>query len=211
VKKVSLGQALDAIGSTGASYTPVAWTTGSTEGGSSGSGLFTLEGGEYVLRGALRGGSASCQTSGQVDDPANRDFYSRLDLAAPTLAKWLSTAPSPLDDYSGLWWDPDEPGWGVSVVQTPDNRVFAAWFTFDAQSQPTWMVMPQAAWKSSVALEGAIYRARGSAFDAPYDAARFGVDAAGTLRLEFGADGGATATFTVDGQTIVKPLRRQAI
>jgi len=211
VKKVSLGQSLDAIGTAPASYTMVAWTTGSTEGGSSGSGLFTFDGRDFVLRGALRGGSASCQTSGDASNPANRDFYSRLDLAGPTLAKWLATAPAPLDDYSGLWWDPAEPGWGLSITQSQDNHVFVAWFTYDAQAHPTWMVMPQASWKTAVALEGALYRTQGSAFDAPYDASAFSVEPAGTLHLEFASGGGATATFTVDGQTVVKALRRQPI
>jgi hypothetical protein len=209
VKKVSVGQSIE--GAESMPYSEIAWSMGSTEGGSSGSGLFTFDGTEYVLRGALRGGSASCQTSGDIANPANRDFYSRLDLAGTTLAKWLATSPAPLDDYSGLWWDPDEPGWGVSIVQTPDNRVFAAWFAYDAQSRPTWMVMPQAAWKTAVALEGTLYRSRGSAYDDVYDASAFAVDAVGSLHLEFGADGAASATFTVDGHTIVKALQRQPI
>jgi hypothetical protein len=73
------------------------------------------------------------------------------------------------------------------------------------------MVMPQGAWKSAFAFEGALYRTRGSAFDGAYDASTFAAEAAGTLRIEFAADGTATATFTVDGDTIVKPLRRQPI
>jgi len=117
----------------------------------------------------------------------------------------------PLDDYSGLWWDPAEPGWGLSITQSQDNHVFVAWFTYDAQAHPTWMVMPQASWKTAVALEGALYRTQGSAFDAPYDASAFSVEPAGTLHLEFASGGGATATFTVDGQTVVKALRRQPI
>ena len=210
VKKVSLGQSLNAPDAL-ATYTEVAWSSGSTEGGSSGSGLFTFDGHEFVLRGALRGGSASCETSGDVANPANRDFYSRLDVAGPTVARWLATAPAPLDDYSGLWWNPAEPGWGLSITQSRDNHVFAAWFTYDAQAHPTWMVMPQATWKSAVALQGALYRTHGSAFDAAYEASTFAVEPAGKLLLEFGADGGATATFSLDGQSVVKPLRRQPI
>jgi hypothetical protein len=211
VEKVSTGQSFDPAGSPPASYTQMAWLSGSTEGGSSGSGLFTFDGQEYVLRGALRGGSASCTNSGRLDDPSNRDFYSRLDLAAPTLKQWLATTVAPSDDYSGLWSDPAEPGWGLSIAQNAANHVFAAWFTHDAQANATWLVMPGGDWKSAVDLEGTLYRARSSAWDAEYDPAQFTVVPAGSLDLQFNADGTATATFSVDGRSVVKTLQRQPI
>jgi hypothetical protein len=91
------------------------------------------------LRGGLRGGSASCASTGRVDDPANRDYYSRIDLEAATLRTWLTAAPAPLDDYTDLWSDPAEPGWGLAIVQSAANRVFATWFTHDARARrPGW-------------------------------------------------------------------------
>jgi hypothetical protein len=51
----------------------VSWNTGITEGGSSGSGLFTLTAeGAYQLRGGLWGGSSSCA------NPRGNDYYSQL-------------------------------------------------------------------------------------------------------------------------------------
>jgi lysyl endopeptidase len=211
VKKISLGEALGAVGTPPSSYTGVAWTAGTTEGGSSGSGLFTLDGDDYVLRGALRGGSASCTSSGHIADPANRDYYSRLDLAAATLAKWLTAASGPLDDYSGLWFDPDEPGWGLSIMQDAQDRVLATWFAYDAESRPTWLVMPAATWTRAGAFEGALYRARGSAFELPYDPSAFAVLRVGMLRVQFTVDGTASASFEVDGRTVVKTMRRQPL
>ena len=51
-------------------------------------------------------------------------------------------------DYSGTWWDPNDPGWGLFIWQDANRRtdtIFAAWFTFtpDGKSawysfQPTW-------------------------------------------------------------------------
>ena len=60
-------------------------------------------------------------------------------------------------------------------------------------------------------MEGPLYRTRGSAFDVAYDASAFALDPAGTLRVEFAADGSATATLRLGGQTLVKPLQRQPI
>jgi len=211
VTKVSLGQSLDPVGAPPASFTGVAWTTGTTEGGSSGSGLFTFDGADYVLRGALRGGSASCVSSGSVADPANRDYFSRLDLASAALAKWLEAPAGPLDDYGGLWFEADEPGWGLSIVQDAQGHVFAALFAYDTDARPTWLVMPAATWSGATTLTGALYRTRGSALDAPYDPSLFAVSAAGTLRIQFMPGGAASATFDIDGHTVVKAIRRQPL
>lgn len=212
LKKLSLGQALGITAAAGGvTYSTAAWTSGSTEAGSSGSGLFTLFEGEYLLRGGLRGGSASCSSTGRVEDPSNRDYYSRLDQEAAALRTWLAASPAPLEDYTGMWFNPDEPGWGVSIVQNAANRVFATWYTHDANNQPMWIVLPEGVWRTAVAFEGALYRATGSAFDRPYDRAKFSVAGVGTGRIEFGHGDSATVTFTMDGKTVTKSIRRQPI
>jgi hypothetical protein len=207
VKKVSLGQSMGAT----AGYNSVAWTSGTTEGGSSGSGLFTLKDGEYVLRGGLRGGSAACTSSGHVDDPSNRDLYSRLDQEAAQLDKWLSTASTPIRNHSGMWFAPDEPGWGLSIVQTPENRLFSTWYGYDASGKPTWLVMPQATWIDSTTVEGALYRTRGTSFDKPYDASSFAVTPVGKMHVEFAPDGSAKITASIDGVTFSKVVVPQPI
>jgi lysyl endopeptidase len=61
------------------------WTLGTTESGSSGSGLFSTLGGSRYLIGQLYGGSASCTTR------SGADAYGRLDVAYQAgLNRWLS-------------------------------------------------------------------------------------------------------------------------
>ncbi len=84
-KKVSGGQTIE---SDGVNIT-VGWTTGTTEGGSSGSGIFTLGPRGYVLRGGLYGGSASCANTGSLGNTQNRDYYSRLDVDFPSIKTYL--------------------------------------------------------------------------------------------------------------------------
>ena len=84
-KKVSGGQTI----ATDASQTTVGWLTGTTEGGSSGSGLFTLGPRGYVLRGGLYGGNAACSNSGSLVNSQNRDFYSRLDVDFASMKAYL--------------------------------------------------------------------------------------------------------------------------
>lgn len=68
--------------------TTASWTgSGVTEGGSSGSGLFTIDAsGNYLLRGGLSGGPSSCSAS-----TANKkDYYSQLSFAWPKISQFFS-------------------------------------------------------------------------------------------------------------------------
>lgn len=68
--------------------TTASWTgSGVTEGGSSGSGLFTIDAnGNYLLRGGLSGGPSSCSAT-----TANRkDYYSQLSSAWPKVSQFFS-------------------------------------------------------------------------------------------------------------------------
>ena len=85
-KKVSSGQQLFRD----ADQNGVAWLSGTTEGGSSGSGLFTVDATGYHLRGGLLGGSASCANTGSLSDAGNRDYYSRFDVVFPNISQYLA-------------------------------------------------------------------------------------------------------------------------
>jgi len=72
--------------SDGSSFVRVRWGQGTTETGSSGSGLFTFlaSGGFYELRGGLFGGDASCSNRNGVD------YYSRIDNMLPLTRQYLT-------------------------------------------------------------------------------------------------------------------------
>ena len=102
LKKSSLGKQIGYDGED-SEFNTVGWTSGTTEGGSSGSGLFTLADGSYFLRGGLYGGSASCANTGTLNNVDNRDYYSRLDLVFPHINQYLSLPPInvvPTADFS---------------------------------------------------------------------------------------------------------------
>lgn len=86
VKKYSLGskignESLDGMGP----FHKVRWTDGVTEGGSSGSGLFTVTAaGAYQLRGGLYGGYSFCSA------PSDPDYYSRLQDVYTSLQPYLN-------------------------------------------------------------------------------------------------------------------------
>ncbi|MGR4874731.1 trypsin-like serine peptidase [Pseudoxanthomonas sp. LARHCG66] len=90
-KKYSRGQHLT---DTYSRQFTVGWHEGTTEGGSSGSGLFTrYSDNSYRLRGGLLGGDALCSNSGDIANAFNRDHYSRLDLVFPHIKQWIASEP----------------------------------------------------------------------------------------------------------------------
>jgi lysyl endopeptidase len=70
------------------SYIEVGWTSGVTEPGSSGGGLFTLNaaGSHFEVRGTLYGGDSAC------NDPQGTDVYGRFDAGYPLLTQYLAPA-----------------------------------------------------------------------------------------------------------------------
>jgi lysyl endopeptidase len=72
--------------SDGSSFIKMQWSQGTTEQGSSGSGLFTFlqSGNFYELRGGLFGGEALCTNRDGVD------YYSRLDNMLPVVRQYLT-------------------------------------------------------------------------------------------------------------------------
>ena len=89
-KMVSRGQSMAA----NQTEITVAWLEGTTEGGSSGSGLFTLGTEGWVLRGGLYGGNASCANTGSTANSGNRDYYSPMDVDIAAMRPWLEPQPT---------------------------------------------------------------------------------------------------------------------
>jgi len=171
------------------------WTTGTTEPGSSGSGLFTLAGGEYQLRGGLAGGSASCANSGQSEAAGNVDFYSRFDQVFASLQPWLGAPTAgPTRDYTGAWFVPAESGWGLTVFNFP-GQLFALFFVYDSQGRPTWYRL-QGAWTGADIVSADLERATGPAWSSSFNPNAVSFSRVGSGTMTFTSATSATLTFT---------------
>jgi hypothetical protein len=75
----------------------------------------------------------------------------------------------PLANYTDLWWNPAQSGWGLNIVQHPSNMIFATWFAYDNDGSPAWYVVPTGEWLggeqalifANHVFSGPIYRASG--------------------------------------------------
>ena len=173
------------------------WSEGTTEGGSSGSGVFTFTNGQYLLRGGLFGGSASCANSNGPDvQSGNRDFYSRLDQVYPAVQQWLApaTAAGPTRDYTGAWFVPAESGWGLTVFNFP-GQFFALFFVYDTQGRPSWYRL-QSAWTGPDTVTASLVRpANAPAWANTFNTAAITYPSVGSATLTFTGASSATLTF----------------
>ena len=121
--------------------------------------------------------------------------------------------PRPLTDYTGLWWNPAEAGWGLSLHQSPLDVLFGTWYVYNASGQPEWYTVQQGHWTSATRWVGTLYRNQGPFFAGPgFDPRLVLVQAAGDAVLEFrqlpGEEDRASFTYTIGGVTTSKAISR---
>jgi hypothetical protein len=79
----------------------------------------------------------------------------------PACAFGLAPDLSKLANYTDLWWNPAESGWGINVAHEGDT-LFAAWYTYNLDGTPLFLVATMQ--KSGAATyAGDLYRATGPA------------------------------------------------
>jgi cytochrome c553 len=120
-----------------------------------------------------------------------------------------STPPAPTLDYSDLWFNADESGWGFNIIQHSTNQIFGVMYTYDANRKPQWFVLPGGSWTSSTKFTGNWYRVTGPAFNGSFDATKVKVTQVGTAELSFSDASHGTLSFSVNGVVTSKNLTRQ--
>ena len=127
----------------------------------------------------------------------------RLLLALLLSLAWPAAAQAvPASDYTDMWWNSSESGWGVSFVQHPSNQVYAVWYTYDprepdpatGQFKPLWIVMAGGTWTSPTSIRGTVYVTNGRPFSLP--GSDTVVTPVGTFAFNFSS--ASTGTFTYD-------------
>jgi hypothetical protein len=81
-------------------------------------------------------------------------------------------------DYTGLWFNPAESGYGYNLVQS-DNYIFATFFVYGPNGQPTWY-SAGLDYDGNGHFTGNLNATVGTYFAAPWNPANFGGVAVGT-------------------------------
>jgi len=114
---------------------------------------------------------------------------------------------APVVDYSDLWWNPNESGWGMAMAQQNAN-IFLAWYVYDGAGKPTWYVASNCAVSGS-SCSGPLYTTTGPPFGPTFDSSQVTVATAGSVIVSFVDANNAVLSYTVGGVTATKTITRQ--
>ena len=214
-KKVSVGKVLGLteLSNVGGNFTTVAYTNGATQGGSSGSGLFTTSNGEYYFRGALYGGTAACSSSGNSADNANRDYYSRLNQFYGAFRSYLGgntagtaqggatsnqVATTSHLDVTGAWQAQGETGWGLSIIRGASGALGVVMFHYTPSRTPIWYILLNGTFNGNI-YSAQLHQFTGPGLNEGYDRTLVQSQPVGTVRINFTGTSTGVIFYDVPG------------
>lgn len=136
-------------------------------------------------------------------------FVAATALAANASAKDVQPKTSASTDWSDIWWNPAESGWGMQLVQE-GGTVFATVFVYGADSRPTWFIGVLTLSGGNV-LSGPVFATTGPYFGGDFNPAATTSRQAGTMTFVASSIATARLTYTVDGITVTKDVQRQVV
>jgi hypothetical protein len=110
-------------------------------------------------------------------------------------------------DYTDLWWNPNESGWGMAMAQQTGN-IFLAWYVYQSNGQSTWYVASNCALSGS-SCTGSVYATTGPPLGPTFDHNAVHVSTVGTVTVTFTDANNAVLTYTVNGTSGTKNITRE--
>ncbi len=113
------------------------------------------------------------------------------------------------DNYSDLWWNPMEAGWGLTLSHQGD-LIFALWYTYGSGGRDQWVSGARMELQTDGSFSGELQRPLSGVPLAQIagPATTFPVPVVGGASLLFNDDSTATFTYTLDGVTQSKTIQR---
>jgi hypothetical protein len=128
-------------------------------------------------------------------------FLASMAFALPASATNFST------DYTDLWFNRNESGWGVNLIQQ-GNTIFATLFVYGTDQTPRWYVASSLVGSSSTSFTGPLYRTTGPYFGQAWTGGGPAVQV-GTMTFNFNTPTTGTLSYSVDGVSVNKSVERQ--
>jgi hypothetical protein len=130
--------------------------------------------------------------------------------------QYLKAAENPdpvTDTATDAYWSDGESGWGVMLYRK-GRQIFGTWYTYDADGNPTWAVMPGGTWIDGKRFTGWLYTSSYANPAAPdffatqaFDASKAKAKPDGIARFEWQADGRVKFVSQFQGRYQEKLLR----
>ena len=131
-------------------------------------------------------------------------------LAALLLALGLgaATLPAHAADYTDIWFNPAESGWGVNLIQAEDV-LFATFFVYDTARQPIWYVALLTNDGTGV-FSGDVLLTSGPYLGAPWDGTA-GYQTVGSATFRPTAADTAVLSYNIGAVPVAKNIVRQTL
>ena len=133
-------------------------------------------------------------------------------FAAAVTTSALSSATPNSVNYSDLWYNPAESGWGVNLAHQGDV-LFGTFFVYGAGEQAVWysatFTLQSIGANGAITYAGDLFQTNGSAQGTAWDPALVKYRQVGTASLTFGDAAHAVLSYTADGVLVNKEITRQ--
>jgi hypothetical protein len=110
-------------------------------------------------------------------------------------------------DYTDLWYNPSESGWGVNLIQQ-NNVIFATLFVYGPDNSARWYVASSLVGGGNN-FTGQLFQTTGPAFTGTFNPGAVTATPVGNMTLTFTSVSTGTQTYSVNGATVNKQVQRQ--
>ena len=125
------------------------------------------------------------------------------------LVSLVFVRPAAAQDYTDIWWNPAEAGWGVNFVQS-NQFMFATFFIYGPNNQPFW-VTANLTQDANGVWTGPLYQTTGTFYGSPWNPSQQTTSQVGTATFVPTNAYSGTLTYNVGATTVVKQIQRQTL
>jgi len=112
-------------------------------------------------------------------------------------------------DFTDLWWNPAESGWGLNVIHQ-NGVIFATLYVYDGAGTPHYFSGSETR-GTGTSFTGPLFETRGTPFAVtPYNVGAHSATPVGSISLSFSTANSGTLTYNVGTVTVVKSITRFA-
>jgi hypothetical protein len=125
----------------------------------------------------------------------------------------VSSLASARTNYTDMWWNPSESGWGVTMSQDYNGPIFATFFVYAANGSAEWVVGLLTADPANEVYSGALTETSGGAplSGQSFDSTAVQRTAVGTVTFTAADAARGTLAYTYRGSSVVKQITRQPL
>lgn len=142
-----------------------------------------------------------------------KSLRNALGILAALAALQAAAQVRPAVDYTDMWWNPAESGWGISIRQKLPvggtvDALFAVWYTYDPRLLdttspggtgfvPLWLVMPGGSWSTPTVYTGKMYVLTATPYAQPWNPSARNMQETGTFRFDFSDASHGVFTYNI--------------